>query len=168
MSKKLIASFKNKQNAQTAINNLKDLGYGDSDFSVLYMEEDQVNKMDTDKDLKTKAPNSSFDGAVVGGAVGAGLTGITSLTAIGISSGASLLASGPLALALLSAGVAASAGGIVGGLVGVGLSEHEAKAIDQHLVDGKIILDLSVQDKMLPKVEKIFDRLNPQHYSIVS
>ena len=32
MSKKLIASFKNKQNAQTAINNLKDLGYGDSEF----------------------------------------------------------------------------------------------------------------------------------------
>jgi hypothetical protein len=164
MSKKIIASFKEKKNAQTAIEELKKLGYGDSDFSVLYMEEDSINKLNKKESLKAKAPNSSMEGAVIGASVGAGITGLTSFTAIGISSGVSLLASGPLALALLSAGVAASAGGIVGGLVGVGLSEHEAKAIDKQLIDGKLILDLSVQDKMLPKVKKIMEK--SKHYLV--
>ena len=66
------------------------------------------------------------------------------------------MAAGPLAVSLLGVGAAAGAGGLVGSLIGVGLSEHEAKAIDQHLVEGKVILGFDVnENKEDPSIEAL-------------
>ena len=156
MSKRISAIFNDEHRACEAIYYLKDLGFGDADFSVLLLEEDKMNEVDI-KSLEAKhGPESAYKGAKVGAAIGAGLTGLTSLGALTVVSGAGILAAGPLAVSLLGVGAAAGAGGLVGSLIGVGLSEHEAKAIDQHLVEGKVILGFDVnENKEDPSIEAL-------------
>lgn len=166
MSKRISAIFNDEYRACEAIYNLKDIGFGDSDFSVLVLEEDKMNEMDI-KSLEAKhGPESAYKGAKVGAAVGAGLTGLTSLGALSVAGGLGVLAAGPLAISLLGVGAAAGAGGLVGSLIGVGLSEHEAKAIDQHLVDGKVILSFSVSDKKEDSSLEALEKAKVERYMV--
>ena len=63
-------------------------------------------------------------GGTIGGAVGLGAT----LLATGAVSGG-VLAVGPLLMAFAGLGFGASAGGIIGALVGAGLPKHEAQIL---------------------------------------
>lgn len=166
MSKRISAIFNDEYHACEAIYHLKNLGFGDADFSVLLLEEDKMNEVDI-KSLEAKhGPESAYKGAKIGAAVGASLTGLTSLGALTVASGVGILAAGPLAISLLGVGAAAGAGGLVGSLIGVGLSEHEAKAIDQHLVDGKVILGFDVNEEKEEASVEALDKAKVERFMV--
>lgn len=83
------------------------------------------------------------EGATVGGALGVGLGALVgALAAVGAIAvpGLGLVAAGPLVAALAAAGAAGATGGILGGFIGLGFSEAEAKFFEQEVKLGNILL----------------------------
>ncbi len=74
----------------------------------------------------TKAPEGLAFGAAVGGILGTLLFGLTSVGLLA-TPGAEIFASGQWISALAGFGFGALCGGVVGGLVGLGIPEHEAE-----------------------------------------
>jgi hypothetical protein len=91
-----------------------------------------------------KAAEGALAGALVGGglsAVVASLAATGSIAAIAASGGAATpLVAGPLAAALAALGVGGGAGGILGALIGVGVTDAQAKKYEDALKKGAIII----------------------------
>ena len=139
--------LRNRNNTSYVINQIKSAGFEDSDISVLSAGEASTGgeSVRSDKDKDTKAP----EGAMTGGAVGAGagalvglLAGIGALAIPGLGP---FIAAGPIVGALSGAGVGAAAGGVVGGLIGLGIPEHEAKVYHERIQSGDLLLGIHVE-----------------------
>jgi hypothetical protein len=77
-----------------------------------------------------------FLGNLMGGATGLLLgAGLISLPGVG-----QLALSGAIAFVLLSAGVCTAAGGLMGSLIGLGLTSDQAKVFSQQTAKGKVLL----------------------------
>ena len=121
-----VGVFETRQAAERAISDLKAAGYRDDQIGLVA------------KDSQAKAT----EGAAVGAAAGAGAAALASL---GMTFGVipvigPILAVGPLAAALLSAAGGAAAGGITGALVGLGLSEDDARYYEGEVNAGRYLV----------------------------
>jgi uncharacterized membrane protein len=145
------------------VDELQEAGVRKEDISIVVREE-----------AKVKAPSGrgvavakdAAAGVTTGGAVGgiAGLIiGIAVITVPGIGG---LIAAGPLAVALglvqlggttlAGAITGAAAGGIIGGLVGLGVPTERAKAYEEAIRKGQILLAVGVTPENQEKVREIF------------
>lgn len=104
----------------------------------------------------TKAPEGAATGAVAGGVIGGSLGLLAGLGALAIPGLGPFIAAGPILAALSGSGIGGSLGLIVGGLVGLGFPEFEAKKIERGLNEGRILINVEVQDANdLAKAEEI-------------
>lgn len=132
----VVGVFNSHDKAAQALAELKAAGFKD----------DQISLVGKNKDGAVKAEgNKAATGAVTGAAVGAGAAALASL---GMSFGVipvigPILAIGPLAAALLSAAGGAAAAGLVGGLIGLGLPEHEAKYYEGEVQAGRFLVTVN-------------------------
>jgi hypothetical protein len=136
--------FKDRHDADKAIDEIQHLGYGINDISVIMNEGTHLRAFGVEKGSKTG--EGAAVGAAAGGALGAiiaGLTATGSIATIAATGGAAApLVVGPLAAALAGLGVGAAGGGIVGGLVGLGIPEVRAKEYQRDLDDGGILVSV--------------------------
>lgn len=86
-------------------------------------------------------------GAVAGGAVGTALAWLTGAGVIAVPGLAPLLAAGPLLTIFTGMGLGASLGGVAGALVGMGISEIDAKRFASSISDGRILIAVRSADE---------------------
>src|SRR5687767_14827506 len=161
----VVAVFDDRDDAQDAINGLRDAGFMADDISILARDRDVSGQLadDTGTEAAAGAATGALAGGLLGGAAG-WLVGIGALAIPGIGP---IVAAGPIAAALGTAGATAAAGagvgaltgGIVGALTGWGFDEAEAKAYQDGVERGDMLLAVEVPDgDDADRVEDLFKR----------
>jgi hypothetical protein len=129
---------------EAAVDSLRRSGFRNTDISLL-MAENEGSK-DLVHKKTTKVPEGvaagATSGAVLGGAFG-WLVGIGALTVPGLGP---LIAAGPVVAALAAAGAAGATGGLLGGLIGMGIPEYEAKRYQGRVRNGGNLLSVHCDD----------------------
>ena len=153
MATKVVAGlFEAPDQASRAINDLRSMGVDPSRVSVIARDKEQAREVadQTGAEVATGAATGAGLGALLGGAAG-WLIGIGALAIPGIGP---IVAAGPIAAALGTAGATAAAGagvgivagGLIGALTGWGFSEAEAKAYQDGIERGDMLLAVEVPD----------------------
>ncbi|MBU6234492.1 MAG: hypothetical protein KGQ41_01495 [Alphaproteobacteria bacterium] len=155
MSKKITATFQNRFEMESALRQLTAIGVGDGQIGVI------MNDETHGKSFRIKDDNKSDEGMVAGATVGGIATGLLAAVAgagtLAIP-GLSLVVAGPVVAGLAGAGLGAAAGGIVGGLIGLGIPEHEAKLYQGEIKAGRILLAVeALDDKQAQQVKRVFE-----------
>lgn len=154
----LVGLFRDKDNAEKAYNDLRDMGYAPDEINVV-MTNDTRKRYYSDKDknsnseMRNKALEGTGAGAAIGGVAG-GIAG--AIAAVGTNlliPGLGLVVLGPLAAGLAGAGAGGITGGIIGALIGAGIPEENAKMYNEALENGSILL--SVKPHNGKDVEKL-------------
>ena len=140
----ITALFKDKNDAESAYQELLNRNYTFHDIDVIMSEETRNTHYGDDNVGKSALGNKAAEGAGVGGAIG-GVVGaiIGALAAVGTAialPGLGLVIAGPIVAALAGAGAGGATGGIIGSLVGYGIPEKTALEYELGLKQGGIIL----------------------------
>ena len=123
----------------SALDELRDAGFRNADVSILLP---QKHATAAHVPEATKAPEGlsvgASSGALIGGAFG-WLTGVGALAIPGLGP---FIAAGPILATLAGVGVGGAVGGFSGGLIGLGIPEHEAKHFAGRIEQGEILLSV--------------------------
>jgi hypothetical protein len=160
--KSILALFPNTAAVNTAIDNLRTLGFTDEVMSVVTTK-DAISNEELNIDNDSVA--GIKEGAKMGGAIGGLLGLLAGIGAITIPGFGVLLISGPLATALgLSSVAGATAGGaITGALAGgllatfkeLGIDETQAKLYEEKVKSGFILLGVAVESDRVSEIESV-------------
>jgi Heat induced stress protein YflT domain len=153
MARKVVAGlFETPEAASRTINDLRSMGIDPQRVSVIARDKEQARDVadKTGAEVATGAATGAGLGALLGGAAG-WLVGIGALAIPGIGP---VVAAGPIAAALGTAGATAAAGagvgvvagGLLGALTGWGFSEAEARAYQEGVERGDLLLAVEVPD----------------------
>jgi len=164
--------FESPESASRAIQELRTLGVDPSRVSVIARDKERARDVadQTGAEVATGAATGAGVGALLGAAAG-WLVGIGALAIPGIGP---IVAAGPIAAALGTAGATAAAGagvgvvagGLVGALTGWGFSEAEARAYQEGVERGDMLLAVEVPDgDDAGRVEDIFKRVGADRVS---
>lgn len=132
MNRHVIGLFHHLEDAQVAIDALCAAGVEPGEISLL------AGKGETNHFEFVEATKLS-EGVAAGSALGGVLGLSAAVMAIG-ATGGTVLAAGPLLIALASLGVGSTIGGVVGALIGVGIPEHEARFYEREIVERSAVL----------------------------
>src|SRR5919108_6046523 len=141
----VVAVFDDRDDAQDAINALRDAGFMAEDISVLARDRDTAGRLaeDTGASVAAGAATGALAGGLLGGVAG-WLVGIGALAIPGVGP---IVAAGPLAAALGGAALGATGGGIIGALTGAGVPEEEATWYDQRVRGGGILVTVNARGR---------------------
>jgi hypothetical protein len=149
------AMFRDRDQAERAIRELRDAGVPDKNISVIQLHEDDSARTNdsverTSLDDHDNKGSGTAKGLATGGAVGA-IAGLGALLIPGIGP---FIAAGALAETLGAAGsaivtsgiVGAAAGGLTGALVSYGVDEEHAKYYEKRIREGGILVTVDTSD----------------------
>ena len=162
MSKLISGIFHSREDAELAVNQLVDAGFPVQDTSLLMSETTRGREFAINK--SNKAPEGAATGATIGGvlgAVAAGLAAVGTLTVPGLS----LVAAGPIVAALSGLGAGAATGGLAGGLIGLGIPEHEAKFFKDEISKGGILVGVYAHNDRQDVARKILEAAGAEKVS---
>jgi len=128
--KHVIATFDDAAKANKAAERLTQAGIRADQVSLMVTDDGRGHHFKFSED-QTKVPEGVGYGAVLGGLAAA-------LTAAAIPG--SIFLAGPAAALLASGATGAAAGGLLGGLIGLGIPEDEVKLVEEDLGRGDIAL----------------------------
>lgn len=162
--------FRNKDNAEDAINALGQNGISSKDISIVIKDDAIVQEIT--KNTGGKMVGGVTTGGIVGGIAGL-LIGIGSIMIPGIGG---LLIAGPIALGLTGAAATtvsgvltgALAGGLLGGLIGLGLPELEAEVYEKNIQAGSILLGVPTSNQTESNVRNILEKYYGQHVKTIN
>lgn len=141
--------FHDRESAEGAYRSMHERGYGKDDVNLLMSEETRDRYFKHDDADKTELGSKALEGAGVGSAIG-GTVGavLAAVAAIGTSvaiPGLGLLVAGPIAAGLAGAGAGSLTGGLVGALIGSGIPEERARAYDEGVRKGGIVMGVNAR-----------------------
>ena len=154
MSKLISGIIPTRQGADRAVQGLIDEGFRQEDISVLMSESNVGREFQVEKG--SKAPEGAVTGAAIGGAVGAAAMGLAAIATVAIP-GMAIVAAGPAIAALTGLGAGAAAGGITGGLIGLGIPEHEAKLYNERLGKGGVLVGVQTDGDRSKIAQRILE-----------
>ncbi|PTY03951.1 hypothetical protein DB346_02735 [Verrucomicrobia bacterium LW23] len=143
MSTSVHGVLSNQAQVNNAVERLRLAGFSDADISLLGS--DAGNVRDLKLETNSKAPEGATIGTTTGGALGAvggWLIGVGSLAIPGVGP---FIAAGPILAALSGAAVGAGVGGLTGALVGMGMTELEARQYEGRIRDGQLLLSVHAE-----------------------
>jgi hypothetical protein len=150
----ITAVFETRSDAERALIELEAIGVNEGQVSVLTTDE---TRGDFVIQNNTKAEEGATTGAAIGGLSGAVLAALVSTSAMVIP-GLNLVVSGYLVSAVAGFGLGAAGGSILGALVGLGFPEYEAKAFEEELSHGHILVAVKpVDNDQKKEVKRILD-----------
>lgn len=159
MSKTSIATFDNVPQANRAVATLFANGFTQREVSM--MVSDTTHKEHLAIEPSTKAPEGAAIGTAAGGALGALVAGLTAVAGIVIP-GIGFSVAGPLVAALAGLGAGGAVGGLTGALIGLGFTELEAKAVENAIKEGNVVVAVSSSDEeRLDTGKRILDAAKP-------
>jgi len=134
----LIAIFDDRLEAEMAVRDLEVAGFKDDQIGYAIRGSDVgAGGMITDTS-GTKDGRGAVAGAITGGLAGGALA--ATVTALLVPGVGPVVAAGALAMFLGYAGAGAAVGGILGAMVGLGVSEDEARYYESLFKEGKAIV----------------------------
>ncbi len=144
-----IGVFNSQAEAQAAVNDLRALGFTDSQIGVAYKHDNVNDTMHGTTDMTDTEENAS-GGAATGAAVG---LGAGALWGLGILAGVlpaigPVIAGGTLAALAASAATGAAAGGLGGALIGMGVSNDDVKYYDSEFASGRVIVTVEAGNRV--------------------
>ncbi len=166
MATSVFGIFKYENDAESAINELKDLNYDPKDITIVMKDLHKAENIQSN--TGAQAAQGAATGAVAGGAI-MGLAGfLVGVGAITIPGIGALLVGGPLATALGLTGVAATtttgivtgaaAGGLAGALINLGFSQTEAQEYEEQIRGGGILIAVPARDSRTNEVRNILEK----------
>jgi hypothetical protein len=159
--------YPHRASFEYALSSLKDVGFRDTDISVLLQENPGTKDLATQK--STKAPEGAAtgagSGAIIGGALGwLAATGALALPALG-----PFIIAGPLLSTLAGMGVGGTLGGLAGALLGLGIPEYEAKRYQGRIENGGILLSVHCDDsRWVHKAKRLLSSTGAEDISSTS
>ena len=165
----VIGVFQDRFDAETAIDELEEMGFNPKDVSVVV--KDGVTQTSSIGRKGGSVAEGAVSGAATGGVLG-GLTGLLiGIGALAIPGVGAFLVGGPIAAILGLTGAAATtisgattgalAGGMVGGLIGLGVPEDEARVYEQRISEGAVLLAVPTNTETgESEVRKVFNDYN--------
>jgi hypothetical protein len=163
--KMVTAIFGNRIDSEQAFDYLYARGYQDSEINVLMSDKTRSSFYSEEDSEKHRAGSLATEGMGVGGAIGTAVgAGLAAIAAIGTSiaiPGLGLIIAGPIAAALAGGGAGAVTGGAIGALVGAGMTEQNAKAYDEAVRKGGVVIAVvphNTEDSSA--IQKRFTELN--------
>lgn len=136
--------YKNRSSIERAVEKLKEAGFQAQNLSIL-MPENATND-DFTHIHQTKAPEGTVTGAGTGVLLGGALGWLAGTGALAFTGLGPLIAAGPILAMLTGAGVAGAVGGLTGGLIGLGIPEHEAKRYEKRVHEGGLLLSVHTEE----------------------
>jgi uncharacterized membrane protein len=145
MNKTVLGLFTRREDAERAIEILKDDDYDAKDISIVLKDTNEA------KEISENTGAGVAEGAVSGATTGAIIGGLAGLLASFVIPGlGAFFIGGPIAAALGLGGAAATtvsgaatgalAGGLLGGLMNFGMSEDQAKVYEERIQSGAILV----------------------------
>ena len=150
MAQTIAGLFDTRNEAQRAVQDLIDNGVRANDISIVAQDEHgEISRARGDE-----AADAAGTGAVSGGLLGGALGLLVGIGALAIPGIGPVIAAGPLAAAIGSAGAGtlvgaatgAAAGGLLGALVGAGIPEEEAHVYAEGVRRGGTLVTVSSND----------------------
>jgi hypothetical protein len=135
----ILGIYPQRTGAETALDALRDSGFRNTDVSIL-LPEHVVPKDHLPE--ATKAPEGLATGATSGAVIGGTFGWLTGVGALAIPGLGPFIAAGPILATLAGIGVGGAVGGFSGGLIGLGIPEHEAKHYAGRVEQGEILLSV--------------------------
>ena len=145
-----VGVFVSRDQAQKAIDELQQAGFGPEQIGVAVREEGVAEGRPAKSDLGTKVEEGAAAGAATGGALGA----LTGAVVTGLIPGIGpVVAVGILTAILGATTLGAAAGGLIGALLGMGIAEAEAEYYDREFTSGRVIVAVRAGDRALAAAE---------------
>lgn len=160
MTKTVLGIFSDRVNAEEAIGNLEEAGYNPKDISIVMKDKSEGEKLasNTGADVAEGTVAGVTSGAILGGL--AGLLASFAIPGLG-----AFFIGGPIAAALGLTGAAATtasgaatgalAGGLLGALTGLGLSDDDARAYEDRVKQGGILLAIPARSGEEAEIESM-------------
>jgi len=166
--KMVTAVFRDRVNAQAAYDWLINRGYSSSEVNVLMSDTTRSTYFPGESGDRLEAKTHATEGMGIGGAIGTAVGAtLAAVMAIGTSilvPGLGLAIAGPVAAALAGGGAGAVTGGLIGALVGMGIPESNAKAYEEALRDGGVVLGVAPHtDEDADQIQKHFESLHGEN-----
>lgn len=157
MSKAILCIATTQNQARSITDSLKDAGFSNDDISVLLADKGETSDFAREED--TRVPEGAATGASAGGLLGGALGWLVGIGTLAIPGAGPFLAAGPILSALGGLAVGATAGGVGGALVGVGIPDEDAKRYESRLRGGNILLSVHTDDDDdAARAKAIFER----------
>lgn len=129
------------------------LGYGSSEAS--HLPKSPAEPYGTVTGTATGLKKGFLVGNLAGGATGLLLgAGLIALPGVG-----ALMLSSAIAFVLLSGGICTAAGGVIGALVGLGLTSEQAKIYSQQISSGSLLLIVEGTDPEIDRAKSLLSTL---------
>lgn len=125
---------------ETIVRSLKAAGFSGNDISVLLA--DKQGTRDLAIEHNTKTPEGTVAGAGGGAVLGGALGWLAGIGALAIPGIGPFIAAGPILAALGGAAIGGTVGGLTGALVGMGMSEFEAKQYEGKVKSGSALISI--------------------------
>ncbi|MBC7539446.1 MAG: hypothetical protein H7281_11540 [Bacteriovorax sp.] len=138
----VIAVFKDHNELEKILDELKKKNFNNEKISILAAKRKDFGKLSVDKNILENVAM----GTVIGFAEGGILCWLASLSLIAIPGAGTFIAAGPFISAIAGATLGANVGFITGALVGFGISEVEAKNIENFIKDKGVIVSVHVDN----------------------
>ncbi len=176
-SKRAVGIFSSYQEAENALNELRDAGFAMNQVSIVAKDSERLDQSNRIGETRvqelietTRGDEGATAGVAAGGAVG-GLTGLlVGLGTLAIPGVGPVILAGTAATAIASAlaggVIGATAGGLVGGLIGLGIPEERARVYHDYVVRGDYLLIIDGTDAEILRSEAILKRRGISEWEI--
>lgn len=151
-----VGVFTTRAQAQSAISDLKRLGFTDDHIGLIAKREASEGTFGIENDpTESRWEEGTAIGAGAGAVTGVGL-GLAVVVGL-MSPVGPLIAGGTLVALLASAGAGASVGTLFGGLIGLGISEEDASFYDDEIQAGRYLVTVEA-GKRVEEARAVFAR----------
>jgi uncharacterized membrane protein len=116
----------------------------------------------------TKASEGGVTGALTGGVIGGAIGLLAGIGSLAIPGLGALVAAGPIVAALTGSAVGGATGLLIGALVGYGIPEYEAKAYEEGIKNGKVLISVLAQDAQIDRAKEIMSEARGESISTSS
>jgi len=152
MANLITGLFDNESAAESAVAQLKQLGYGQNEITIVM--KDRAAAQEFAHDSGSRAMEGVGAGAAIGGTIGAVLAALLAVGSVTIP-GVGLVAAGPLAAMLAGAGAGGITGGLIGWLTSLGIPEDVAPYYERGLSEGGVVVAVSAHPGDEGRVQQI-------------
>lgn len=152
MSSLVTGLFENESGAESAVAQLKQIGYGQNEITIIM--KDRQAATEFAHETGSRSLEGVGAGAAIGGTIGAVLAGLLAVGSVTIP-GVGLIAAGSLAAMLAGAGAGGLTGGLIGWLSSAGIPAEAAPYYERGLSTGGVVVAVAAHAGDEAHVEQI-------------
>lgn len=140
----VMACFRNRADASEAYDYVVGRGYTRDEINMMMSNSTrEAFATEGNHSVGSKASEGVAMGGTIGTAVGATIAAIAAIGTSVALPGVGLVVAGPILAALAGGGAGAVTGGLLGGLIGLGIPESNAKAYEAAMKEGGVVIGVT-------------------------